>query len=117
MRSRMRRRIVAFAVAAVSALTIVGMTAATASALVRGHAAAQMNFGRGGVFPVPPSSGVDAAAFIGGIAISAAIAALVVFVALRADDRSRARLSLAPSGPTIDGSRPASTEDRERKAA
>ena len=117
MRSRMRRRIVAFAVAAVSALTIVGMTAATASALVRGHAAAQMNFSRGGVFSAPPSSSVDAAAFIGGIAISAAIAALVVFVALRADNRSRARLALAPSGPSIDGSRPVSSEDQERKAA
>jgi hypothetical protein len=117
MRSRMQRRIVAFAVAAVSALTIVGVTAANASALVRGHAAAQMNFGRGGVFSVPPSSGVDAAAFIGGIAISAAIVALVAFVALRADSRSRARLALAPSGPSIDGSRPVSSEDQERKAA
>jgi hypothetical protein len=113
----MRRRIVAFAVAAVSALTIVGMTAATASALVRGHAAAQMNFGRGGVFSVPPSSGFDAAAFIGGVVISAALAALVVFVALRADNRSRARLSLASSGPSVDGSRPAGAEDHERKAA
>jgi apolipoprotein N-acyltransferase len=117
MRSRMRRRIVAFAVAAVSALTIVGTTAATASALVRGHAAAQMNFGRGGVFSAPPSSGVDVAALIGGIAISAAIVALVVFVALRLDDRSRARPSLVSSGPSIEGSRPVSTEDHERKAA
>ena len=117
MRSRMRRRIVAFAVAAVSALTIVGTTAATASALVRGHAAAQMNFGRGGVFPVPPSSGVDVAALIGGLAISAAIIALVTWAALRADSRSRARLSLAPTGSSVEAGRPVSTEDQERKAA
>ena len=117
MRSRMRRRIVAFAVATVSALTIVGTTAATASALVRGHAAAQMNFGRGGVFPVPPSSGLDVAALIGGLAVSVAVIALVTWVALRADDRSRARLSQAPSGSSADGSRPVSSEDHERKAA
>ena len=117
MRSRMRRRMMAFAVAAVSALAILGTTAATASALVRGHAAAQMNFGRGGVFPVPSSSGFDTATFIGGVAISAAIVALVVFVALRADRRSRARLSLAPSGPSVDAGRSVSAEDHERKAA
>lgn len=117
MRSRMRRRIVAFAVAAVSALTIVGTTAATASALVRGHAAAQMSLGRGGVFPVPPSSGVDVAALIGGLAISAAIIALVTWMVLRADNRSRAGLSLAQGGPSVDAVRPASTEDHERKAA
>ena len=80
MRSRMRRLIVAFAAAIVSALTIVGATAATASALVRGQAGAQMNIGRGGVFPVPSSSGFDTAAFIGGVAISAAVIALVAFV-------------------------------------
>lgn len=117
MRTRMRRRIVAFAVATMSALTIVGLTAAAASALVRGHAAAQMSFGRGGVFPVPPSSGVDAAALIGGIAISAAIIALFVYAALRADSRSRARLSVAQGGSLVDDSRSVRTEDHERKAA
>ena len=89
---------------------------ASASALVRGHAAAEMNFGRGGVSAVPSSSGFDAAAFIGGIVISAAVIALVAFVALRADARSRARLSLAPGGPSVDAGRPVSTEDHGRKS-
>ena len=116
MRSRMRRRIAAFALAAVSALTIVGATAASASALVRGHAA-HMSLGRGGVFPVPSSSGVDIAALIGGLAISAAMIALVTWVALRADNGSRVRLAVAPGGTSVDGGRPVSTEDHERKAA
>ena len=117
MRSRMRRRIVAFAVVAASALTIVGATAATASALVRGHAAVAMNFGRGGVFPQPGSSGVSAASLIGGLAISAAVIAMIALVALRSDRSSRAQLSLAPSSLSTGESRPAGSEDHERKAA
>ncbi len=117
MRSRMRRRIVAFAVAAASALTIAATTAATASALVRGHAAATMHFGRGGTFAqlTPPAFGLGS--FIGGLAISAAVIALIAWVALRSDRRSRAQLALAPSEPASAERSPLSSEDHERKAA
>jgi apolipoprotein N-acyltransferase len=117
MRSRMRRRIVAFAVAAASALTIAATTAATASALVRGHAAATMHFGRGGTFAqfTPPAFSLGS--FIGGLAISAAVIAIVAWLALRSDRRSRARLALAPTGPANAERAPLSNEDHERKAA
>ena len=117
MRSRMRRRIVAIVAAAVSALAIVGTTAATASAMVRGHAAAQMNFGRGGVFPVLPSSGLNVASLIGGLAISAAVIGLIAWLALRSDRGSRAQLALATGDSSADESRSVSPGDRERKAA
>jgi hypothetical protein len=115
MRSRIRRRIVAFAIAAASALTIAGTTAATASALVRGHAAATMNFGRGGTFPQVTPPGVSAASVIGGLAVSAVAIALVAWLALRSDRRARTQLALAPSNPS-DGESLRS-EDQERKAA
>jgi hypothetical protein len=113
MRSRIRRRIVAFVIAAASALTIAGASAATASALVRGHAAAVMNFGRGGVFPETTAPAVTV---IGGLAISAAVIALVTWVALRSDRRSRAQLALAASGRS-GKSRQTGAPDHERKAA
>ena len=116
MRSRIRRRIVAFVIAAASALTIAGATAATASALVRGHADAAMNFGRGGVFPSITPPAVSVVTVIGGVAVSAAVIALVTWVALRSDRRSRAQLALASSGPSGE-SRQTGTPDQERKAA
>jgi hypothetical protein len=117
MRSRMRRRIVAFAIAAVSALTIVGTTAATASALVRGHAAATMNFGRGGTFPQVTPPAVSTAAVIGGLAMSVALIALVAWMALRSDRQARAQLALAPGDTSTGEARRAGSEDQERKAA
>jgi hypothetical protein len=122
MRSRMRRRVVAFAVAVASALTILGASAATASALVRGHAAAEMHFGRGGVFPV---SGLSGASQVYAAVIAIAAMGLVTWITLRADRRSRARLapvtSAAPVGhrgpETNGGSETSSAEDRDRKAA
>jgi hypothetical protein len=117
MRSRMRRRIVGIAIAAASVLTIAGTTAATASALVRGPAAATFNFGRGGTFPQVTPPGVSTASFIGGLAVSAAVIALVGWLALRMDRRSGARLALAPNDATAGERREASTEDQERRAA
>ena len=117
MRSRMRRRIVAFAAAAASALTIAATTAATASALVRGDAAATMHFGRGGTFAQLTPPGFSVGSFIGGLAVSAAVIALVAWVAIRSDRRSRAHLALAPSEPAHAERSALSSEDHERKAA
>ena len=121
MRSRMRRRVVAFAVAIASALTILGASAATASALVRGHAVAEMHFGRGGVFPV---SGLSGASQVYAAVIAIAAMGLVAWITLRADRRSRARLAVASAAPVGDlgpetDLRPeaSNAEDRDRKAA
>jgi hypothetical protein len=119
MTSRMRRRVVTAVAAAFSALALLATTAAVAAAtvpagFVGGHA---MNVGRGGVFRVTPPSGWSTASTLGGLAISAAVVALVAWVAIRSDNRARARLALAPSDSSTGQARPAGTEDQERKAA
>ncbi len=119
MTSRMRRRVVTVVVAAFSAVALLATTAAVAAAtvptgFVGGHA---MNVGRGGIFRVTPPSGWSTASILGGLAISAAVIALVAWVAIRSDNRSRARFALAPSGSSAGEIRPVRSEDHERKAA
>ena len=116
---RMRRRIVTIVVAAFSAVALLATTAAVAAAtvptgFVGGHA---MNVGRGGIFGVTPPSDWSAVSILGGLAITAAVVALVAWIAIRSDNRSRARLALAQSDSSAGENRPARSEDHERKAA
>ena len=119
MTARMRRRMVTVFAAGFSTLALLATTAAVAAAtvptgFVGGHA---MNVGRGGIFGVTPPSDWSAVSILGGLAISAAVIALVAWVAIRSDSRSRARLALAPSDSSAGEIRSARSEDHERKAA
>jgi hypothetical protein len=119
MTASMRRRIVALAVAAFSAVMVLATTAAVAAAtvpsgLVDGQG---INVGRGGIFRVAPPTDWSTAAILGGLAISVALVALVAGLGIRSDSRSRAGLALAPSGSSGGEIRPVRTEDHERKAA
>ena len=118
MTSRMRRLLVAFAVTAVSAMTLLVTTAGVALATVSGGLTdgQGMNVGRGGVFNVAPPTDWTTLSILGGLAISAALMALVAWIGIRSDTKARARLALAP-GSGIGETLPARTEDQERKAA
>jgi hypothetical protein len=102
-----------------STLALLATTAAVAAAtvptgFVGGHA---MNVGRGGIFRVTPPSDWSTVSILGGLAITAAVIALVAWIAIRSDSQSRARPALAPSDSSSGETRPARTEDHERKAA
>jgi len=119
MTSRMRRLPVAFAVTAVSAMTLLVTSAGVALATVSGGPTdgQVMNIGRGGVFSVtPPPTDWSTLSILGGLAISAALMALVAWIGIRSDAKAHARLARAPAGG-IGEARPARTEDQERKAA
>ena len=119
MASNMRRRLVALGVAAFSALTVLAVTAAAAvatvpSGLVDGQG---MNIGRGGIFRVTPPTDWSTAAILGGLAISVVVVALVAWLGIRSDSRSRAVPALAASESSLGAARPVHTEEHERKAA
>ena len=118
MTSRMRRRLVAFAVAALSAMTLLVTSAGVALATVPGGLTdgQGMNVGRGGIFNVTPPTDWSALSILGGLAISAALIALIVWLGMRSDNRARTRLALAPASGAGE-TRPARTEDQERRAA
>ena len=101
MTSRMRRRLVAFAVAAVSAMTLLVVSAGVALATVPGGLTdgQGMNVGRGGIFNVTPPTDWSTLSIIGGLAISAALIALIAWLGIRADRNARTRLALAPDEP------------------
>jgi hypothetical protein len=119
MRSRIRRRVVAFAVAGLSAVTLLATMAAVAVATVPGGLVDGQgtNIGRGGVFTVTPPTGWSTLSIVGGLAISAALMVLVAWLGIRSDNRARAQLSLAASGSAAGGAQTVRTEDRERRKA
>jgi hypothetical protein len=119
MTASMQRRIAAFAVAALSAAALLAAAAAAAVATVPGGLVDGQgtNIGRGGVFTVTPPTGWSTVSILGGLAISAALMALVAWLGIRSDRRARARLALAPGGSLAGETRSARIEDQERRKA
>jgi hypothetical protein len=118
MRTNLRRRLIAIAVTALSALTVTATLAATALATVPGGLVdgQGQNIGRGGGFTVTTLSGWSALAVVGGLAISVAAMVFVAWLGISSDNRARARLRLAPGGVTP-GEAQERAADQERKAA
>ena len=115
---RLWRRVVTLAVAGVSAMALLGVTAAAAAAYtvtrLNGHV---LSVGRGGVVQLQPHGSASVGAILGSIAVSALVIAVVTVVVLRMDRRSEpAKLAAVPDQPAGEVP-PASSRDRERRAA
>ena len=113
-----RRRIEAFAVSVAAAFVLLSTTAAVALATVPGGLfdGQGQNIGRGGVFTIMSLSGWSALEVLGGLAISLAAMVLIAWFGISSDNRARARLVVAPSGTSAEGT-PGRRVDQERKAA
>jgi hypothetical protein len=119
MRATIPRRLVAIAVTALSAVTLLATLAAAALATVPGGLVDDQgqNIGRGGGFVVTIPSDWSALAVIGGLAISAAVVAFVAWLGIRSDNSARRGLRLAPSGVSAGGESAPEADQERRKAA
>ena len=116
MRLNVRRRIAAIAVAGLSALALLAVTAGPALAAVTTVNGRLLYVGRGGVFRVPPAGAGSVASTLVAIGVSALAIAAVALIFIGLDRRSATRLAAVPTDAGAP-QRSSASHDQERKAA